>query len=117
MCDGCPVDVNGTCDGCNIDRDEDKVPAGCVEALEGTVHVAGATLETLEMVPGRYRATNESRRILECYQETACLGGQTGDDDFCADGYTGPCEFIKRSRKFLCEQAGGGCGNMVCRLG
>lgn len=92
VCAGCPTAEGAeTCEKCTID-DPGRVPAGCAQPPDGAVDVAGATLETLEIEPGWYRATNTSIKIFQCYRENACLGGQTGGEDFCASGYTGPCE-------------------------
>lgn len=54
------------------------------------------TLETLSVAEGYWRATNDSVNILACYNVDACVGGQTGAEEFCAQGYTGPCEGVVR---------------------
>ena len=79
------------CSNCTIASD--KIPDGCQAAPDGTVAVAGGTVETLEVEPGRFRATNTTTNIFSCYRDTSCLGGFTGDENFCAEGYTGPCEY------------------------
>ena len=52
---------------------------------------SGMTLETLNLMPGFYRTVSKSREILECYREEACMGGSNADN-YCAEGYAGPCE-------------------------
>ena len=51
-----------------------------------------ATLETLSIQPGYWRATASSKDILACYNTDACLGGVSGTADYCLEGYEGPCE-------------------------
>eukprot|EP00752_Nemacystus_decipiens_P006539 g5890.t1 len=88
VCAGCNDSSTDPCSTCQVDGDM-RVPAGCFDSPDGTDDVQGTKLETLEILPGWYRATNETTNIFQCYNEDACLGGQTGDEDFCADGYTG----------------------------
>lgn len=70
----------------------------CIPALENT-NSTGAdysgmpiTLETLTILPGYWRSVATSTTILPCWNEDACLGGVTDNANFCASGYTGPCE-------------------------
>ncbi|CAM9448508.1 unnamed protein product, partial [Hapterophycus canaliculatus] len=50
---------------------------------------AGGTLETLEILPGFYRPSENSTDIRECFYAGACQGGQT-PENYCAQGYGGP---------------------------
>ncbi|CAB1104661.1 unnamed protein product [Ectocarpus sp. CCAP 1310/34] len=45
----------------------------------------------LSTSPGYWRATNQSDKILPCFNAGACNGGETGADLFCAHGYMGYC--------------------------
>ena len=86
VCKGCDTQ----CNGCTV---EDKEPI-CLEKLEHSNSMGGnTTLESLLIEPGYWRATNTSTDILACYNTGACLGGLTGEQDFCAEGYEGPCEY------------------------
>ncbi|CAM9790810.1 unnamed protein product [Scytosiphon promiscuus] len=63
----------------------------CVAPLEHTTaEEAGATLGTLNITRGFWRATNKSDSILACFNADACSGGPTGAETFCAPGYKGP---------------------------
>ncbi|CAN0506184.1 unnamed protein product, partial [Ectocarpus sp. 12 AP-2014] len=76
------------CSGCTI-TSGDVVPT-CETPLEyTTAEEPGVTLETLNIDGGYWRTTTESDSILACYNTDACNGGQTGEDSFCASGYTG----------------------------
>lgn len=87
VCDGCPVDA------CNESiYIKDLRDITCSSALEHTTSLSGATVETLQIEDGYWRATNTSKTVLQCYNAAACRGGQTGDANFCEGGYTGPCE-------------------------
>lgn len=88
VCSGC-----GNCPSCTI-KNSWKVPTICLEALEHTKSPGGhlATIETLLIEPGYWRTSNESSRILPCYNKEACVGGLTDSVEFCQEGYTGPCE-------------------------
>lgn len=75
VCAGClPLEGAENCSDCTIEN-ADIVPEGCSEAPDGAVAAPGATLETLEIEPGWYRATNATTSVLRCYKEAACLGG------------------------------------------
>ncbi|CAM9846642.1 unnamed protein product [Sphacelaria rigidula] len=77
------------CLGCSIARG--NVVSTCEAPLEHTdATKPGTTLETLNIASGYWRATSDSDNILACYNADACNGGQTGADDYCAPGYTGP---------------------------
>ena len=75
-----------------IDMDDTTVPV-CAVVPDGvnTTGNSGMTLETLELMSGFFRTSNESREVLECYREEACMGGSTAGS-YCADGYAGPCK-------------------------
>lgn len=90
VCVGCP-DWD-ECFNCSIARG--SVTSTCEAPLEHTLaNEDGVTLDTLSLENGYWRATSESDHILACYNEDACIGGQTGATNFCASGYTGPCEW------------------------
>eukprot|EP00903_Cladosiphon_okamuranus_P017290 g15932.t1 len=87
VCFDCPDWIE--CSGCTITRGE--VKPVCEEPLEHTTAVGpGVTLETLTIAGGYWRATKESEIILACYNEGACVGGQTGAEGYCSPGYKGP---------------------------
>lgn len=87
VCDGCGVE----CKGCTI-TDCSSIPV-CSELLDHADSQGGtATLETLLLYPGYWRATNTSRNIVACFNKRACAGGKTGNPEYCSAGYTGPCE-------------------------
>lgn len=84
VCKGC-----GGCDNCTTSR---RAPT-CSKELGHTKGAGGhATIETLVIDPGYWRATNISRKVLKCYNPDACLGGITGASNYCRAGYEGPCE-------------------------
>lgn len=88
VCDGCPA----LCPGCDFGEDRNKTPR-CAAELEHTRSDGGkGTLETLSINEGYWRATNTSDDVRACYNADACLGGPTGNDDYCKYGYRGPCE-------------------------
>eukprot|EP00903_Cladosiphon_okamuranus_P018351 g16883.t1 len=77
------------CSGCSIATS--NVVSTCEAPLEHSEATQpGTALETLNISDGYWRATNDSDLILACYNADACNGGQTGAEDFCAPGYTGP---------------------------
>lgn len=63
----------------------EPVPNGCTAGSPGT------TLLTLPLDRGYYRVSNTSHDVRECHRRKSCKGGRDFDD-YCADGYTGPCE-------------------------
>ena len=87
ICSGC-----GDCSSCTVDKNE--TVSTCSDVFEHSTSPGGsnATLMTLEIEAGYWRATNDSTKVLECYNEDACNGGLTGSDDYCSEGYKGPCE-------------------------
>lgn len=98
VCVGCPTWVE--CDNCTV-RDSNLDPT-CTNALQHTsANEAGSTLESLRVESGYWRATARSSIILACYNNAACLGGQTGTETFCDDGYTGPCEWAPSERNIV----------------
>ena len=72
--------------------DDTTVPV-CAVVPEGvnTTGDSGMTLETLNLMSGFFRTSDESREVLECYREEACMGGSIAGR-YCAEGYAGPCE-------------------------
>lgn len=89
MCAECSIASD--CTGCGS-TDSGFVPT-CDLPLDHTSAIGeGNTLESLRIDWGYWRATNESDRILQCYNTDACRGGETAADDFCASGYSGPCK-------------------------
>ena len=48
-------------------------------------------MASLALEKGFYRVSGESLVILECFNEDACVGGSIAGQ-YCAEGYTGPCE-------------------------
>ena len=60
----------------------------------------GMTLETLNLMSGFYRTSNQSREVLECYREEDCIGGSTAGR-YCAKGYAGPCEGFRLPNAYL----------------
>ncbi|CAM9358530.1 unnamed protein product [Ectocarpus sp. 13 AM-2016] len=87
VCSDCPE--WDECLGCSMTRG--NVVPTCEAPLEHTeAKQPDVTLETLSVAEGYWRATNDSVNILACYNVDACVGGQTGAEEFCAQGYTGP---------------------------
>ncbi|CAN0362427.1 unnamed protein product, partial [Laminaria digitata] len=54
----------------------------------------GATLASLPLRPGYWRSNVTSRVVRKCFNSAACTGKTevSGSDDYCEEGYTGPCE-------------------------
>ncbi|CAM9718324.1 unnamed protein product [Scytosiphon promiscuus] len=77
------------CSGCTMTRGDVK-PVCEVPLEHTTAEGPGATVETLYIARGYWRATNQSEIILACYNADACVGGETGTDGYCSPGYTGP---------------------------
>lgn len=55
----------------------------------------GMTLSTLNLGRGYYRTLNESRNILKCHQQKACIGGVEASD-YCERATK---EYVRRSVK------------------
>eukprot|EP00903_Cladosiphon_okamuranus_P012633 g11819.t1 len=77
------------CSGCIMTRGDVK-PVCEVPLEHTTAEGPGTTLETLTIARGHWRATNQSERILACYNADACIGGKTGSDGYCSPGHKGP---------------------------
>lgn len=92
-CDSCPE----LCDDCWVHYNHvqtcEPVPA------HTNSPAAGGTLYTLHLDHGYWRYSVTSKEILQCYEASACvggivaIGGTLADvDEYCGEGYTGPCE-------------------------
>lgn len=89
VCHGCPA--FDECDSCTVKNV--KIQPTCSVTLEHTdAEEEGTSLETLSVAKGYWRATNTSYNILSCYNPDACIGGRTGGNSYCDDGYRGACE-------------------------
>lgn len=88
VCSGCE-DID--CEGC-LFEEATVVPVCSTELDHSTSRGGNVTLELLEFDPGYWRATSTSEVVLACYNEDACLGGITGADGYCDQGYEGPCK-------------------------
>lgn len=85
-CDAIPSSVTMT---------DSTIPA-CVELMAGTrASSSGTTVATLDLQEGYYRTSAESQVVVECFLTSACAGG-TDPENYCADGYKGPCEWLSR---------------------
>lgn len=84
-------DCDTLCNGCNIENNTPVLRCTTMidHAKSGTVTT---TIEGVIVEPGYWRASSQSRNVLACFNANACLGGLTGDPDFCLIGYKGPCE-------------------------
>lgn len=86
---------DATCDGSgslNWTTSPNNTIPVCKSAPAGTsAPYVGTTVKTLKLDAGYYRASDQSRVVLECHNKKACEGGSTVGD-YCAEGYTGPCE-------------------------
>lgn len=87
VCHGCDIE----CEGCTI---EDNHSISIYSAVFDQAQSEGgiATLETLVLDPGYWRATATSRDILECFNKLACRRGETRNPEYCLAGYEGPCK-------------------------
>lgn len=61
---------------------------------------AGTTLFSFNLEKGYYRISPDSHNVLECYNEEACLGGDTVGQ-YCAPGYQGPGKCARIDRRPL----------------
>ncbi|CAN0554117.1 unnamed protein product, partial [Laminaria digitata] len=53
-----------------------------------TAESSGTTTATLSLDKGYFRTSSQSRVILKCFHQNACVGG--GDaENYCESGYTG----------------------------
>ena len=65
----------------------------CSETMENSHSPGGLTTIELVMIdPGYWRATLSGQELLPCYNSDACLGGLTGEPDFCLESYEEPCK-------------------------
>lgn len=75
----------------------------CIPQYEHTVSAGlddegnSVVVQGLEIDEGYWRATDNSTRILPCWNTDACRGGLTGAATYCDSGYTGACECIASS--------------------
>ncbi|CAN0443611.1 unnamed protein product [Pylaiella littoralis] len=85
VCSGCEP-CAGDCDIAN----STDVPT-CTDTPAHTASTGDSiVLATIVIDSGYWRATPSSRDILACHNPDACLGGETGAADYCAEGYEGP---------------------------
>ncbi|MEP5461207.1 MAG: hypothetical protein ABJP98_09055, partial [Marinobacter alexandrii] len=66
-----------------------------IEGEEGvTCDIPGATLVLLPIREGYWRSNSESNVVHQCLHSDACMGATivSSSDDYCKDGYKGPCE-------------------------
>jgi hypothetical protein len=69
----------------------------CESVMDGVVSDGplGMSLQTLDLLPGRWRVTTNSTIIYRCWTEDFCLGGDN-TSTYCKPGHTGPyCEVCK----------------------
>ena len=83
--DGGP-DVSTTCKPCVTIVGEEGVDC----------ELPGATLASLPVREGYWRSSQESLVIHSCLHSEACAGATqvSSSDDYCAEGYRGPCECV-----------------------
>lgn len=75
----------------SLDMGEEEEPV-CEDLPTGVKALSsGTTVSNLYLEKGYYRVSAESRSIPECYNEDACVGGDTVGQ-YCAPGYQGPCK-------------------------
>ena len=86
-CHDCEAEED--CNNCTV-HNGDEVQV-CEPVLDHTTSLSrDGTLQSLELEEGFWRSSPISKDIRECYEEEACVGGTY---DYCAEGYTGPCEY------------------------
>lgn len=77
------------CTDCTIDVQ--RSAEECIATLAHTRSLeTNGTLASLQLDPGYWRTSDTSSEILACYAASACRGG--AHDDYCDEGYKGPCE-------------------------
>lgn len=77
----------------------------------------GATLASLPLKGGYWRENSSSTEIHSCVHSDACAGGSSivTSDDYCADGYVGPCEYFAVVLLFLVGFSGRmRCVSLLC---
>lgn len=68
-----------------------------IDGAEGVdCELPGATLASLPIRPGYWRSSLESLVIHSCIHPESCSGATEAlnSDDYCEDGYEGPCEYV-----------------------
>ncbi|CAM9202855.1 unnamed protein product [Ectocarpus sp. 8 AP-2014] len=110
VCSGCEE-----CSDCGV-ADSSEVPT-CTITPDHT-QSTGNTIETLSIDPGYWRATSSTIIILACHNADACLGGETGAADYCAEGYEGPycavcSDGFAQSLSFTCSNCSDGKATVV----
>ena len=89
VCAGCLPWIE--CDDCIIS--DSNLDTTCSKTLEHTsANERGCTLETLLIENACWRATVKHSTIVACYNNDACLGGQTVAGNVRYGSYKGPCE-------------------------
>ena len=98
VCSRCDGGRDGTND--SIEVRIDGLPV-CVKPPLGAVAPSrGTTVDSLTLLKGYFRTSNESHDVRKCYHERACRGGSDADE-YCTFGYTGPCEWSFVLRFFV----------------
>lgn len=78
------------------DGDVTCEPCAVLSGAEGVdCELAGATLAALPIKQGYWRSSTASLEIHSCLHSDACAGATrvSSSDDYCQEGYSGPCEF------------------------
>ncbi|CAM9935287.1 unnamed protein product [Ectocarpus sp. 6 AP-2014] len=89
VCSRCASECDSELESAAELVDAETLPT-CEEAPEGSRTTRrGATLATLEILPGFYRSSETSTDIRECFHKQACEGG-SAVGTYCAEGYIGP---------------------------
>lgn len=84
-----------------LDDDNGGISCGQCASIEGSEGVdcdsPGAALASLPIRRGYWRANSASTIVQECLHSDACVGAYevSSSDDYCGDGYKGPCESSK----------------------
>ncbi|CAN0196399.1 unnamed protein product [Ectocarpus sp. 12 AP-2014] len=110
VCSGCEE-----CSDCDV-ADSSEVPTCTI--TPDHAQSTGNTIETLSVDRGYWRATPSSRNILACHNGDACLGGETGAADYCAEGYEGSycavcSDGFAESLSFTCSSCSDGKATVV----
>ena len=94
--------------------DDDSIPCEQCISIDGGEGVncdsPGATSTSLPIRQGYWRWSRESLVVHECFHLQACVGATeiSSADDYCGDGYQGPCEStggrrVTRARHLRCN--------------